>query len=231
MEFVRVYDNALPEELCDKLIQTFEAHSGVEAGKTGAGVDASKKRSRDLTLDQFADLAPLKNALLNNTFTYLKQYLAEFPQAFVGAIGPTVLHPATQQPVALSLDNFANVGTPYMDSLIQQILRCGIQNIQKYDKGVGGYPHWHSEIYPQDQFCEPLHRLLFYIYYLNDVEDGGETEFLLQETKVKPKKGRMIISPAGFTHTHRGNPPMSNDKYIVASWIMFNRAEVLYGNS
>jgi hypothetical protein len=39
----------------------------------------------------------------------------------------------------------------------------------------------------------------------------------------------MLIFPAGFTHTHRGNRPESNDKYIITSWVLFHRAETLYG--
>lgn len=38
----------------------------------------------------------------------------------------------------------------------------------------------------------------------------------------------MVIAPAGFTHSHRGNIPLSSDKFIATSWIMFNRAEHLY---
>jgi hypothetical protein len=37
----------------------------------------------------------------------------------------------------------------------------------------------------------------------------------------------MVIAPAGFTHTHRGNMPVSNDKYIATSWVLFQRAEDL----
>jgi hypothetical protein len=38
----------------------------------------------------------------------------------------------------------------------------------------------------------------------------------------------MVIAPAYFTHTHRGCVPVSNDKYILTSWILLNRAEQLY---
>jgi len=63
------------------------------------------------------------------------------------------------------------------------------------------------------------------LYYLNDVEEGGETEFHYQDMKVKPKKGSLIIFPAGFTHTHKGNIPLSDEKYVVTSWLMYNKAE------
>ena len=56
-----------------------------------------------------------------------------------------------------------------------------------------------------------------WMVYLNDVEEGGETEFLYQKRKVKPKKGTILIWPGGYTHLHRGNPPMS-DKYIATGW-------------
>ena len=46
-----------------------------------------------------------------------------------------------------------------------------------------------------------------------------------QDQKVSPKKGRIILSPAGFTHTHRGQIPVSNEKLIATSWVMFNRFE------
>ena len=55
--------------------------------------------------------------------------------------------------------------------------------------------------------------------YLNTVEEGGETEFLYINKRIKAQQGRLIIFPAGFTHTHRGNPPIGQDKYIVSTWV------------
>jgi hypothetical protein len=54
--------------------------------------------------------------------------------------------------------------------------------------------------------------------YLNDVDEGGETEFLYQQVKIKPKRGTVVIWPGGFTHLHRGNPPLKN-KYIATGWL------------
>ena len=52
-----------------------------------------------------------------------------------------------------------------------------------------------------------------------DIQDGeGETEFLWQGLRVKPKAGTVCIFPASFTHTHRGNPVYSCDKYIATGW-------------
>ena len=81
----------------------------------------------------------------------------------------------------------------------------------------GGYHIWHFE----SSNREMCHRLLTWTLYLNDVEEGGETEFLYQHQRIKPKQGTLVIFPASFTHTHRGNPPLSNDKYIVTGWTEF----------
>jgi hypothetical protein len=88
--------------------------------------------------------------------------------------------------------------------------------IQKTKPG-GGYHVWHCE-----QDCIPhSQRILAWTIYLNDVEDGGETEWLYQHKRVKSKTGTICIWPASFTHTHRGNPPISNEKYISTGWISF----------
>jgi hypothetical protein len=88
--------------------------------------------------------------------------------------------------------------------------------IQKTPIG-GGYHVWHYESCNR----EMCNRLLTWTVYLNDVEEGGETEFLYQHLRVKPKQGTLVIWPAAFTHTHRGNPPLSNDKYIITGWTEF----------
>lgn len=88
--------------------------------------------------------------------------------------------------------------------------------IQKTPVG-GGYHVWHYEAMNRNM----CHRLLTWLVYLNDVEEGGETEFLYQHKRLKPKQGTLVIWPASFTHTHRGNPPLSNEKYIVTGWTEF----------
>jgi hypothetical protein len=79
----------------------------------------------------------------------------------------------------------------------------------------GGYHVWHCE---QDS-KKMQGRILTWTIYLNDIPSGeGETEFLWQGLRVQPKAGAGSISPAAFTHTHRGNPVYSCDKYIATGW-------------
>lgn len=83
---------------------------------------------------------------------------------------------------------------------------------------TGGYHIWHSE----DGSKEFSKRVGVYILYLNDVEEGGETEFLYFSKRVKPKKGRLMIFPPNYPWAHRGNPPLSGVKYILTGWTEFS---------
>ena len=80
-----------------------------------------------------------------------------------------------------------------------------------------GYHTWHIE-HGKGFDLEP--RAFVFSIYLNDVEEGGETEFLHFSKRVQPKTGRIVIWPAAFPYLHRGNPPLSGEKYILTSWMM-----------
>ena len=79
-----------------------------------------------------------------------------------------------------------------------------------------GYHVWHIE-HSRGFDNEP--RAFVFSIYLNNVDEGGETEFLHFSKRVKPKKGRIVIWPAGFPYVHRGNTPLSGEKYILTSWM------------
>jgi len=88
--------------------------------------------------------------------------------------------------------------------------------IQKTIPGEG-YHVWHLEHGPS---VDSAFRALVFSIYLNDVKEGGETEFLYQSMRIKPKKGRVVIFPAGFPYVHRGNQPLKGEKYLMTSWFL-----------
>ncbi len=230
MDFIEEYPNALPDDLCDRLVKIINEHQGAYQGRIGGGVDLAKKNSIDLMLDEHPEFDSLKAEILQYTISKACEYFEKYCLALVGSISVT-LSDENGVPLTITPENFDEYGKPQIANIIAYLYRSGSVNIQKYCQGEGGYPHWHSEQYPQLGGHEPLHRVLLYMFYLNDVEEGGETEFYYQQRKLKPKKGKMVIAPAGFTHSHRGNLAVSGDKYIATSWIMFNRAEKIYSTS
>ena len=65
------------------------------------------------------------------------------------------------------------------------------------------------------------HRVLAFQTFLNDIEEGGGTYFTFQDHLVRPAKGKTLIWPAGFTHTHKGEVAPREEKYIITGWISF----------
>jgi hypothetical protein len=219
-DFIYTRAGALPADLCDELVRRFESHPHRGAGATTGGVAVRHKSSLDLTLDMYPDLADLRQKLHNHVIEHLTDYFLLYP--FVGSVLPIVKNSDTGQIMELTMDDATRLERSSMRMLIAKMFRCGVINIQKYQAAVDGYPHWHAEICPEPSF-EALHRVVLWMYYLNDVEVGGETEFYFQKLKLQPRKGTVVIAPAGFTHTHRGNIPLSGDKYITTSWLLFSR--------
>ena len=80
----------------------------------------------------------------------------------------------------------------------------------------GGFHKWHFEDFSMRD------RFLVWTIFLNDVEQGGETEFLYHSVRVPARQGSMCIFPSDFTHTHRGNPPLSGEKWIMTGWYKYN---------
>lgn len=88
--------------------------------------------------------------------------------------------------------------------------------IQRYNPGE--YYHWHIDGGSHD-FSQ---RQLVALWYLNDVPGpGGETEFLFQDVKIKPEKGKLILFPPFWTHEHRAVTLNEGVKYIATTWIVF----------
>tara|TARA_Y100000996_G_scaffold414743_1_gene406606 strand:- start:1394 stop:1999 length:606 start_codon:yes stop_codon:yes gene_type:complete len=79
-----------------------------------------------------------------------------------------------------------------------------------------GYHVWHME---HSAAMDSYRSICAWGLFLNDVEEGGELEFLYQSLRIKPKQGDFVLWPAGYTHQHRGNPPISGVKYIYTGWI------------
>jgi prolyl 4-hydroxylase len=104
---------------------------------------------------------------------------------------------------------------PFLGSIMPSTF-IGSFNVQKYMPG-GHFKLPHTERTSiQNSF-----RVLAWMSYLNDVEDGGATTFTHQGIEVKPQRGKTLIWPAEWTHAHVGNTVNSGNKYIVTGWMHF----------
>ncbi len=227
-DFVEIYEGALSREACAQLVAAFEASGAAVPGRVGGGVLPELKDSRDIQISGQPEWRDAENALNNAVFAGLLAYLRKYRYALIAPLMLQVAG-ADGKPRRIAAEDFDTMDDGALANLVRTVLRPGAINLQRYTAGQGGYPYWHCELFPRDPTAETLHRHVLWTLYLNDGFEAGETEFLYQQRKVTPRAGSLLIAPAAFTHTHRGNRPEGGDKYIATSWILFQRAETLFG--
>lgn len=228
-DFIEVYDQALDADTCAGLIRRFESSGKAVRGRTGSGVDVTMKDSWDICITDHAEWNDVVVGFNQVVMGGFKAYLRQYAHAALAPLQLKVPDPKSGGLRTLDAEAIATIDDRTLTAIIMKVFRPGTINIQKYIADQGGYPYWHCELYPKiADNAETLHRVVLWTIYLNDGFGEGETEFLYQQRKIAPRTGSLLIAPTAFTHTHRGNRPRGGDKYIATSWILFNRAEVLF---
>jgi hypothetical protein len=190
--FIGMYDGVFPDCYCQHMIYEFERI--LRSGHCGNRQlsEGAKKTSKQ---DEFYFLN-LKNHIFSdfNDQSCLKIFWDGLQKCF---------------------DDYAEE----YDILKDANLKCSNVKMQKTSPG-GGYHVWHSEQGNGDM----ANRCLVYMIYLNNLDEdsAGETEFLYQRLRIPPKENTMIIWPASFTHTHRGNLVHGDiAKYVITGWFYY----------
>ncbi len=99
----------------------------------------------------------------------------------------------------------------------QSLFVIPIFNIQRYGPGEG-FKRWHCDWTISDEATEPVHRVLAWILYCNDIYSAG-TEFYWQDHHESAERGKLVIFPAGPSHIHRGRVNNEGTKTIATGWI------------
>jgi prolyl 4-hydroxylase len=90
-------------------------------------------------------------------------------------------------------------------------------NIQHYKKGEG----FKKEHFERDGYNNrTVRRCLVFMTYLNDLDAGG-TIFPYQNRTLKAQKGKTVIFPTDWTHTHVGQISETQEKTIVTGWYSY----------
>lgn len=187
--FIRVYDDAVSRQFCQGIIDYFEWCKENNRAWERGEATALYKKDTSTTLN------PHHQVDIRFTREHLAGYIEEFNSNF------------WDKCYKYYTTEFDILNTYQKHTILSY-------KVQRTDP-AGGYHIWHTE----NGAIETSHRIGVYILYLNDVVSGGETEFLYLSERVAPKEGRLLIFPSGYTHTHRGNPPLRGTKYIMTGWI------------
>ena len=192
--------NSLTSDFCRHVIQKFESDQRKYPGKViGDGTDSD------------SNIQPQYKVSTDLYITRLSDWNSE------DTIFYQSLQPAVQDYI-----KYCNSFNPeLMASFHDDKHDVGYQ-IQKTKPGE--FYTWHSDWHYD---MNNGYRIFTYIWYLNDIFDEGETEFI-DGTKIKPEEGKLLIFPATWEYVHRGVSPKSETKYISTGWIYqrFQRSEV-----
>lgn len=96
--------------------------------------------------------------------------------------------------------------------------------VQEYKKGVGYYREHIDGGMGDTTFTRD--RVLAAIIYLNDVEIGGETYFREHDINVTAKVGSICLFPTHWAYPHQGRVPISNDKWIISTFIQTRPCDI-----
>lgn len=189
--FIRVYDNAVSSEFCLGIIEFFEW--SLKNNRTFGRVESNPLNKQDTSVL----LNPINLWEISFKREHVGGYIEEFNRAFWDVCYPM----------------YAKEFDTLNQSERHSIYTYKVQKTLPRE----GYHVWHHEADGRDRSG----RLMAYVLYLNDVSEGGETEFLYQQQRVAPKQGSLVIFPGAYTHAHRGNPPLSGAKYILTGWVEY----------
>ena len=163
-----------------------------------ANLSYNRPEPESIKSDTSANLNPTSIQEINFAFPNLQGFLGEFNDVFWNECYADYLNKFT---VLKDYDNHTIYSYKIQKTLPTQ-----------------GYHVWHSE----DGAINMSRRVGVYILYLNDVDEGGETEFLYFSKRIPARQGRLVIFPPNFPWAHRGNPPLSGAKYLMTGWLEFN---------
>jgi hypothetical protein len=194
--FIHIWKNAIPDEICDQVIEIFEDvvekyPQKVIYGKLESKVSNMVRDDIALSLDKSPAINdeeyPNRKPISELIYGKLQYCYGEYTREY-GQLRGDKTHICSGLKVQKTL--------PY-----------------------GGFHAWH---YEQSGPTNSIRELVWTIYLNTMPPHEAETEFLYQAVKVQPIKGSICIFPAAMTHVHRGLTVYTQPKYIITGWFLRN---------
>lgn len=179
LDYVKVYDNALPPEFCSGLIDLFEKNEDKQERYDNNGFP----NFTQLNLTKYFGNTQMHNSLVQRALYFKNMYVKETNAR---------LFPTKHGWEEIRMKRYKNDGNDRFDEHID----AADLNSSK--------------------------RFLVMFWYLNDVNEGGETVFTdPMNISVQAKTGRVLMFPPMWMYPHAGIAPKSNPKYIIGSYLHY----------
>ena len=180
---------------------------------------------------QQRDFFGIYDGALDRTFcrSVIERFEAD-PHKTIGKIGDGTPEGSVRPEIKSTTEIMLNAERPDWGDVLQRAtasLRAALPrymnqwrpafpvDIRTEDFRVARYMPGEHFNYHSDNIGGSVTRVITAQWYLNDVAEGGATEFPWQNMAVQPREGRLMLAPVGWTYLHRGAPPVSGPKYII----------------
>lgn len=196
-KYLYINKSSLSIPVCLDIIELFEKEETKYVGITLRGKDTDIKDTCDYVID-------------NNDPKWKKYY--------------NLLHSELNRNIkyyleSLNKDNIINNYNQNTTQLDYRFFNTNLSiqtfQVQRYTKNKGKYVYHNDSLIDSK---EKKYRVFTFLWYLNNVEEGGETAFN-GNTFIKPEIGKLVLFPATWTYPHCGRMPISSDKYIITGWV------------
>jgi hypothetical protein len=202
--YIYINENSLSTDLCDEIISKFEEEEEKGPGSTFGGIQPKVKDTTDYNIEENnPKWSRIREALITELINNIQIYASKLDRPMYHS-----------QPLDISVVTNNPKKNIYKELDFNGLFFETIM-VQKYKSNTGRYVY-HNDFSSESD--KKRYRVLTYIYYLNDVEEGGETQFW-DNYKIKPQKGKLVLFPASWTYPHSGLMPLSHHKYIITGWI------------
>tara|TARA_R100000734_G_scaffold443_1_gene626 strand:- start:144 stop:791 length:648 start_codon:yes stop_codon:yes gene_type:complete len=196
--FIKVYRNVLPKNLCNQIIDTYERLWTEQEERI-------KKMSICYNTQGFktcraCDCQRL-DIMQHEEFRELNQQIVARFQASITQYKHDCNLYHNQWPKTFRYENF-------------RLKRFLCDTDQQHDT--------HVDVSNADN----AKRFLALVCYLNDDFDEGETEFPQFNIKTKVESGSLALFPVAWTYLHRGRPPKNGyAKYMLGSFLQYDQKQ------
>jgi hypothetical protein len=190
---IMVAENIVDKSICSELLNQFKKNYSTlfSPGPTLGGVAPSIKKTMDMSWSN--------DVLLENNVSLYP--LSDYEQSLAQNLFQCIEYYREQFRSLWEWNDACDTGF----------------RVQEYKKGFGYYrEHVDGGMGPESTNC----RVLGAVIYLNDVEVGGGTYFPEHDVTVPAKAGSISLFPAYWTHPHQGCVPISDDKWIISTFVL-----------
>ena len=201
-DFIYLYKTSLSSSLCNEIIELFEDEDKSHyLGITGGGFTPNVKKTIDFSLKNY-----FQNGI--NMLKHLDKW-----EKIIGFL---------ERELSKNIKKYVNDLNKKYDTMFFNETHFQTKGflLHKYYKNDGKFDYHHDFVFDNN-----MHRVIVYLWYLNDVMEGGDTE-IFDNVFVKPEVGKLLLFPALWYYKHKGHIPISNNKYVITGWFYIDNKNI-----